>query len=325
MRSHHAPTRHLLERFTFKDRSSRIGRALWVYEKGRAPRASKNLDGECVKRGYFAGASSGETEQEIDERFNIEYEVPFNRILPAIDANLHIFDSKEIREIAARYVSHIFHRTLARRNGGEDLMGEMLSEYVSIATDPGKLRGYTAKISAIARRPVALAEVQAALLRSAEQLSTESAFRSQYVNDIDRATCSLALKLIDLKWSTIRSNVSESFVISDTPIVSIAKDRFGKVSYGEGINKPMAQWFLPISHHRVVRISHNAANGEFADENLVRELNAAQIVTMSSRIYGRNHSQWIDEKVQTYGGIYKFHRDVFKGAAFDLNERFFEF
>jgi hypothetical protein len=283
------------------------------------------LDGECVKRGYFAGASSGEGEQEVDERFNIEYEVPFNRILPAIDANLHIFESKEIRDIAARYVSHIFHRTLARRSGSEALMGKMLSEYSSIAADPKRLREYTAKISVVARKAVAMAEVKAALLRTAEQMSTESAVQSQYVNDIDRATCSLASKLVDLKWSTIRSSALESFVISDTPIVSIAKDRFGKVSYGEGISKPMAEWFLPISHHRVIRISHNAGISEFADENLVRELNAAQIVTMSSRVYGRNHSQWVDEKVQTYGGIYKFHRDVFKGTTFDPNESFFEF
>jgi Protein of unknown function (DUF4238) len=295
-----------------------------VYEKGRPPRASKNLDGECVQRGYFAGASSGESEQEVDERFNIEYEVPFNRILPAIDANLHIFDSKEIREIAARYVSHIFHRTLALRSGSEALMGGMLSEYRSIAEDVKRLRGYAAKISVTARRAVALAEVKAALLRSAEQLSTESAAQTQYVNDIDRATCSLASKLVDLRWSTIRSNALESFVISDTPIVSIAKDRFGKVSYGEGINKSMAEWFLPISHHRVVRISHNVGIAEFADENLVRELNAAQIVTMSSRVYGRHYSQWVDEKVQVYGGIYKFHRDVFKSTSIDLEESFFD-
>ncbi|NYF50716.1 hypothetical protein HDF12_001081 [Edaphobacter lichenicola] len=261
-----------------------MGRALWVYEKGRAARTSKNLDGECVERGYFAGASNGESEQEVDERFNSEYEAPFNRILPSIDANLHIFDSREIREITARYVSHIFHRTLALRSGNESLMSGMLSEYSSIAADPTRLRGYTAKISVVARKPVAMAEVKAALLRSTEEMLTETAVQSRYVNDIDRATGALASKLVDLRWSAIRCKADESFVISDTPIVSITKDRFGKVSYGEGISKPMAEWFLPISHHRVIRISHNAAITEFADEKIVRELNAAQILTMSRRV-----------------------------------------
>jgi hypothetical protein len=104
----------------------------------------------------------------------------------------------------------------------------------------------------------------------------------------------------------------------------MAKDRFGKVSYGEGISKPMSKWFMPISHHRAIRISHNARVPEFVDDKVVRELNAAQILTMSRRVYGRHHSQWIDETVQTYGGIYKFNRDVFKGTLPDANESFFD-
>jgi hypothetical protein len=101
MRSHHAPTLHLLERFTYKDRRARNRRAIWIYEKGRPPRTSSDLRGECAEHGYFSGGDRGESESEIDFRFNSQYEVPFNRLLPALDANLHIFESLEIRQVCA--------------------------------------------------------------------------------------------------------------------------------------------------------------------------------------------------------------------------------
>lgn len=313
MRSHHAPTKNLLERFTFKDSKARSGRAIWIFEKGRAPRSSRDLGSECAQHGYFEGADNGEDECEVDARFNLEYELPFNNILPAIDSNLRIFESLEIRTICARYVAHLFRRSKSLRDGGSQLLVDLIEGYRSIAEDEKKLRAYTAKVSIFARRPVSFEEVRDVLLRQSAYYLSDKGKQTMYVNDIDRATKSLASHLTPLRWSVIRAQGPEAFFISDTPVISLARDYFGAVSYGVGIGQPTAEWFLPISHNRILRVAQRSRLGEVADSAEVADLNIGQIVTMTDRLYGRNQSKWIDQIVQTNGGIYKFHSDVFKG------------
>jgi hypothetical protein len=324
MRSHHAPTRFLLERFTFKDRHARNGRSIWVYEKGRSPRTSRDLASESTEHGYFAGAATGENEHEIDSRFNEEYEMPFNRLLPAIDSNLSVFESSEVRQICARFVAHLFHRSKARRDGGYQLLSEMAANYQDIATNPERLRAYTAKLSVLTRRSISISEVGAALLRISADCSTGKSKQTLYVNDIDRATGTLAAELSSLRWSTIRSDSSDRFFISDTPVISKAIDALGRVSYGVGIRQPIAEWFMPISHHRCLRIGHKIRASQSATQAEVGDLNGGQIVTMSSRLYGREWSKRIDDLVQVYAGLYRFHQDVFKAVSGGIREDAFD-
>jgi hypothetical protein len=313
MRSHHAPTKHLLERFTFRDLKARNGRAIWIFEKDRAPRSSRDLASECAQHGYFGGADNGEDEYDIDARFNQEYELPFNNILSAIDSNLCIFQSLEIRKICARYVAHLFHRSKARRDGGSQLLVDLIERYLAIAKDEKKLRAYTAKVSIIARRSISFEEVRNVLVRQSNYYLSEEGKQTLYVNDIDRATESLAAHLTPLHWSVIKSQGLGGFFISDTPVISLARDHWGAVTYGVGIGQPTAEWFMPISHSRVLRIARRQRLGEVADSAEVNDLNVGQIVTMTDRLYGRNPSKWIDQIVQSHGGMYKFHSDVFKG------------
>jgi hypothetical protein len=324
MRSHHAPTLHLLERFTYKDRRARNRRAIWIYEKGRPPRTSSDLRGECAEHGYFSGGDRGESESEIDFRFNSQYEVPFNRLLPALDANLHIFESLEIRQVCAEFVANLFHRSTATRKGGQELVASLIEDYRSIADDPERLFAYTAKLSAITARPIATSEVRDALLKSMAHYSTIEGKKAVYVNDLDRATKSLSAHLIDLEWSTMRPNTAESFFISDTPIISRAVDGFGTVTFGAGIRNPTAEWILPISNRMAIRIAHKRRASSNINSEELAELNQAQIYTMTRRLYGKEYSQWIDQMVQSYGGIYKFHVDVFKATGGAVREDTFD-
>jgi hypothetical protein len=273
------------------------------------------LASECAQHGYFGGADNGETECEIDSRFNQEYELPFNDILPAIDSSLEIFQSLEIRMICARYVANLFHRSKARRDGGSQLVAELVGRYLSISMDETKLRAYAAKISIVTGRPVKLEDVRCALIRQSENFLSAEGLQAAYVNDLDRSTASLAAHLVPLHWSVIKAQMGESFFISDTPVISLARDPWGAVTYGVGIKQPTSEWFLPISHNRILRVAQRQRLGEVAGSSEMYDLNLGQIVTLSNRLYGRSPSKWIDQLVQSLAGIYKFHKDVFKGEV----------
>src|ERR1017187_5578144 len=324
MRSHHAPTLHLLDRFTYKDRKARSRRAIWIYEKDRAPRTSRDLKSECEEHGYFSGGENGESEDDIDFRFNSQYEIPFNRLLPAIDADLHIFESLEVRQICAQFVANLFHRSTATRTGGQKLIGNLIEDYRSMANDQERLFAYTAKLSAITAQSIATSEVRDALLKNVAYYSTKEGKKALYVNDLDRATMSLSSHLVDLGWSTLRPSSAASFFISDTPVISRAMDCFGRVTFGEGIGKPTAEWILPISNRMAIRVAQRRRISPCVNAEELGQLNLAQIYTMSRRLYGREYSQWIDQMVQNYGGIYKFHVDVFKGTTGVVREDEFD-
>jgi hypothetical protein len=210
--SHTAPPKHVLERFTFRDSNSRKGRAIWIYERGREARVSRRLTSEAAQHGYFAGAKSGEAEKEIDNRFNLEYEVPFNRLLPSFDVNLQILDSIEVRQICARYVAHIFRRTCALRDGGEKLLSSMLTGYMDIANDASWFKGYAAKVSILTSQAIKLEELREALIKHVEKYSTPEGQQSIYVDDIDRGTKWLATQLEQLNWSVIQTNSADEFL-----------------------------------------------------------------------------------------------------------------
>jgi hypothetical protein len=285
-----------------------------VYEKDRQPRTSSDLRSECAEHGYFSGAKSGESENDIDSRFNLQYEVPFNRLLPAIDADLHIFESLEVRQICGQFVAHLFHRSRSTRNGGQKLVSELLEDYRSIANDPRKLFLYAAKASAITGQSICLNEARNALLKVIDGYASPDGTKELFVSDLDRATKSLSTRLVDLSWSILRSASAESFFISDTPVISRAIDAFGMVTFGEGINKPNAEWILPISHRMAIRIAHRPRTNNDLNAEELAQLNVGQIYTMSRRLYGRQYSPWIAQMVQSCGGIYKFHVHVFKGG-----------
>ena len=89
---------------------------MWAFEKGVTPRKVHSFQCEGAEHGYFAGAKN-EDELEIDKRFNETYELPFNNLLPAMDANLQILQSQEVRNTCSLYVAHLFHRMRAMRIG----------------------------------------------------------------------------------------------------------------------------------------------------------------------------------------------------------------
>lgn len=198
MRSHHAPTRHLLERFSFRDLRYRSGRAIWVFERGRTPRQTRNLAGESVEHGYFGGAADGTAEEVIDERLNTEYELPFNELLPLIDGDVYVFDSLEIRRTCARYLSNLFQRCRARRTGADSLFDKINAGYRDIANSKCELLVYAAKLSCIARRPIDIGELRAALYNQASEELTPLRKQTRFVDDLARATEVLARELEQL-------------------------------------------------------------------------------------------------------------------------------
>ena len=237
MRSHHAPPKRLLEQFTYKDKTSRSGRAIVVFERGRPSRSSRDLAGECVERGYFAGATSGESDVDIDKRYNGEYEGPFNRLLPAFTSDLHVFSSAEVRKVAAVYVAHLFRRSVAVREASQKHTNEAIQDLRDIAADEVRLRNYSSMISMKFGRLVPLDEVREALQKHCDHDSSDEGRQSRFVDDLDRGTKHTSSQLELLIWQTLKTTKDNPVYISDTPVISKAIDPELGVHYGVGIGR----------------------------------------------------------------------------------------
>jgi len=175
MRAHHAPTRCLLQRFSFRDSGARGTRKIWVYERGLTPRPSRDFRSESAQHAYFSGASSGATEEETDGRLTTTYENPFNALLDSFDADLDIFDSREVRDVCANYMSNLFQRCQARKAGAKLLLTRTWDEYREIANDPSLLRIYAAKLSCVRRGRIYLPDLRTTIEKLLETQKTESA------------------------------------------------------------------------------------------------------------------------------------------------------
>jgi len=112
----------------------------------------------------------------------------------------------------------------------------------------------------------------------------------------------------DMRWSLVTATTSTGIFISDTPVVSIALDRATGVKFGVGVRNPSAQWFLPISPRRAIRVAHKP------DLDLSAQLNMAQVLTAHRRVYGKTEAHEMNDMVQLYCSVYKFHVHVFKGT-----------
>lgn len=319
MKSHHSPPKRLLEQFQSRDTYSRRGRTIWIYEKGARPRPSHGLKNEGAERSYFSGATSGETESEVDERFARTYEVPFTNILPKLLTFLPLNES-DIR-ICSRYVAHLFRRSLAFRNGSQTLFRGLNEEYGALAHDPLGLRAYGAKLSLISRKPVSLPELRQALINVSLSQANPTAAHVEFVTNIGLGTEVYAKKFQELNWSVLRSASAENFLISDTPVISKSVDFRGETNYGMGITKAGAEWFLPLSPRAILRGSARQRSRFDVETSEVRDLNLGQIFTMVDRLYGPSADLWIDSLVQRWGGCYKYFADVYKTDNNTADER----
>jgi hypothetical protein len=160
--SHHAPPLALLERFTFKDKS-RKGRAIWAYEKGKEPRPTRSLTSEGSQHGYFSGSTDGSSEEELDAKLNLDFEVPFNRLLPIIDSDVHIFESAEAKRACALYVASLYHRSQARRSAVREQSQILQNSVRNFIEDDFQMRVFAAKLNVELAQPIYLDELKTSL------------------------------------------------------------------------------------------------------------------------------------------------------------------
>lgn len=238
MLSHHSPTKNLLERFTFKDRHARNGRSIWIYEKGLNPRISRDLRSECSENGYFSGSPDGRSEAAIDFGLNVKYEIPFNKLLSAMDCDLHIFENTDNKAACAAFVSNLFHRSKARRAATSYMTQALSDEFRALASNESDLKTYAASLSLRAQRPVFLDELRAMIERQCKRLEAESAQTSTYLGNVEHATEFMSQALSALKFQILRSSNDVSFSISDTPVISRLPTGEGSYDIGVGINHP---------------------------------------------------------------------------------------
>jgi hypothetical protein len=312
MLSHHAPTKNLLERFTFKDRHARTGRSIWIYEKGQTPRPSRDLRSECSENGYFSGSPDGRNEMEIDFGLNEKYEIPFNKLLSAMDCDLHIFESFDHKAACAAFVSNLFHRSKARRAATGYMTQILSNEFRALASNEADLKTYAASLSLSGQRTIFLDDLRAMVERQCERLETEAAQTDTYLSNVEDGTEFMTQAPLALKFQILRSSNDVSFSISDTPVISRVPTGGGNYKIGVGINHPRVEWFLPISHSRCLRISDTLSNQTILNDMQVLELNKQQSMTMFRRMYSRQELAILDQWVQEFSGHFKYFKDVYK-------------
>ncbi len=299
MLSHHAPPKRLLRNFASTNISDT--KKLWVYSRDRPARGIHKVTSESAEHGYFKNDPQGRSEGVIEAELNERYEAPFNRVLPGITAGLaHTFD-RSLVEVCAEYMGGIFLRSKPWREACKLHSYAFNQELKRRLGDPLTLRRYAAKLSLATRTSVPLhpvLSISEKLLQ--EELETEQVF-------FNSATTNWSLVPTYLRrshWS-ICSSPELELLQSDVAVALLNTSQSGQITFGTGLARQGAEWYLPISPHVALRASAEHISSSVLSFDQANLINEFMVRAAHSFVFSQRYSADVEDF--TSRNIYSLH------------------
>src|SRR5882672_8745079 len=250
MRSHTVPQR-LLKQFAYHDANTDSLR-LWRYTKGRPPYPGASPKSATRLDGFFAHPNDAEAEAQLEARLAQEVEDPVNAFLADFaDTNWTMTEAQ--RRQMTRYVSLLFQRSRARRSAGghiQEIKAHALRKFLSndtqlitVAAHWGIKAHFVGHRFPLITREYVAKKAQAMLADVMSPFSQQEAF----VGFIARAITMLDEPMFRGEWGVIRTSADKAFILSDAPVVTWARSKGGRPSYGLGFHTQDIEVALPIS------------------------------------------------------------------------------
>jgi DNA repair ATPase RecN len=183
VRSHTVP-RKLLEQFAFYHPGTKSYR-LWTYKKGvppymASPRSATRWEG------HFSDPRDAAKEQDLERRLKREVEEPVNQFLDSLKYSAFVL-SIDHRWKLTRYITLLFHRSVARLGATRHQMDKMLESMEALLANEEQLQAYANKITidllasgVQLERPATKEDVAEPLKSTIEQHKAADQLRHQY-------------------------------------------------------------------------------------------------------------------------------------------------
>jgi len=245
-----------------------------------------------------------------------EVEDPVNAFLADFaDTNWTMTEAQ--RRQMTRYVSLLFQRSRARRSAGghiQEIKAHALRKFLSndtqlitVAAHWGIKAHFVGHRFPLITREYVAKKAQAMLADVMSPFSQQEAF----VGFIARAITMLDEPMFRGEWGVIRTSADKAFILSDAPVVTWARSKGGRPSYGLGFHTQDIEVALPISPLACLHILPAVGRTRQPLEPTIDEINIAEASFAHEACFANQNRKGIDGIVQNHASSVRLGLNAF--------------
>lgn len=295
---------------------------LWVYERGKPPRIGTPKN-ESREKGFFSATQpDGSADDAPAESWAETIESRAVDVLRNVASPVFVWTYAN-RKSTAEYWALQFLRASAffdyHRESWEKLV---LRSSERVISDLEYRQNLARRYSFIAGRQITEEEVLKVAGGLLPKLSKETEMRDHYVQNLQRRVELFSEVISAKRWVIWTAPEGAEFVTSDSPVVTMKLDNWGRYSVGYGLGREDVLVLLPVSAAACLVAGQAGHRARTATASDIYEIN--KTVTSSSKrfTYARSHSDAINQVVQTFAGTTRYGVNAFRSdepeGSFDL-------
>jgi hypothetical protein len=222
------------------------------------------------------------------------------------------------RRHMAEYWALLFVRATAAFEFHRTSWEKSLSEtHDRIRSDGALLEKLVQRYSFLCGRFVSDREILDVYSRVIPNLRSEAEMRSHYVQQLQRRTELFSELLVKKPWQVWIATEGSEFVTSDSPIMTLRLDEWGRYYVGDGFGKEGVVALLPLCPEACLFAGIQGYPSKSVTSHDVWEIDKVVISSSYRFTYSRNRDDRIDALMQERGGSIRYGVDAFKGDFSD--------
>jgi hypothetical protein len=300
MRSHAIPMRLLKEFAYFEPRTKSL--RLWRYQRGIAPIGSASPKSETRIDGYFSKPSDSTFEENIEKTLADKVENDVHTFLPDLSNRFFVFSDHHKRALT-RYIALLFIRCPGEKLAVRAHIDETRRRVAAFIENEDAFLKYALKVSIKEKQVVSPQAFKRAYNKMLSKTETVDALQEHFADMLDRWKEFFDYHLYLGHWNILHS-VGEQFIIGDNPVVTWKMEN-GNPSFGVGLHVPGAEVFLPVSPTACLQILPAGCTRPIVSRPTPMQVNEAQVMFMTNRVFAKDYLTRIDELVQRKGGAFQ--------------------
>lgn len=291
----------LLKQFAYLEPKTNSLR-LWRYQRGMRPAGSASPRSETRIEGYFAKPSDSAFEESIEKLLADKVENEVHDFLPQLASQLFVFSDHHKRALT-RYIALLFIRCPGWKLAVRARTDETRRRLEAFIENEDAFLKYVLKISIKEKQPLSPEAFKGAYQKYLSRLETAETLQEQFAQTLDRWKHVFDLHLYRGHWDILYSD-GDQFIIGDNAVITWKLEKCAP-TFGVGLHVPGAEVFLPVSPNACLRVFPAGSGRTAISRPTVMQINEAQVMFMTNRVFARDYVPQIDELVQQKGGTYQ--------------------
>jgi hypothetical protein len=232
------------------------------------------------------------------------------------------------REAMTRYVSLLFSRSRARREGTkhiQKLIGIALEKFLANESQVLTVAAHWSLEQTFKGNPMwaGTRYVKRIATRLLEASRTPSSEQANFVAAIHNVINRLDEWMLEGEWKILATASNDPFIVSDSPVVTWERFDDGRLSYGPGFERPEVEVILPVSPLTCLHICPRVVRNRRTIQPTTEEVNEAQAAFAFAALYADRHVSAIDQLVRAHISTAKIGRDVFTLLHRNLDDLYY--